>query len=360
MLSALRVKLFVMAKVFERSLIERQPTATAFFGSAIGEDRLHHAYIFTGGDMSDKWLVTRRITQYLNCAREQKATTGSCFTNAIEPEEACQNCRWIEESKHPQAWFELKDSESVSGIISVERARQVSEELAKTSNYRRAVIVEDGSQDVFHRPAANALLKTIEEPRARSLFFLFARSIEQVLATIVSRCQVVPFRRDGNEMMGPFALLSQGQKDLISRAVSCRGAQNAPSPEVMNKLKSFKQKPFFEWSRRYSAAHAGKPKARAEGELAIAVSEALELAKQMNDLIDDEIEAEVVIDSAVLTELEIIGTRALADPTFSSYLSRLFTLQEQAKTQIDRYVSRKAAVDSFVLDWDELRNNFIV
>src|SRR5262249_46335007 len=107
----------------------------------------------------------------------------------------CQNCRWIIKNEHPQAIISLSaEATSKSGKIPVEKARSIGEELTKTSPYIRVVVIADADQDSFHRPAANALLKTIEEPRTASIFLLFADAVELVLPTVVSRTQVIPFR----------------------------------------------------------------------------------------------------------------------------------------------------------------------
>lgn len=336
-----------MAIVFDQALSKSQPMVTKFFSSALEQGKLAHAYLFVGGNTRDKWLTVRQIALYLNCSDPQKETVGSCGIREINEQSRCQSCRWILEGKHPQAWFELKDPESTTIVIPVDRARQVSAELAKTSTHKRVIIVEDASQEVFHRPAANALLKTIEEPRGVLLFAFFARSVEQVLATIVSRCQVVPFRRDGEEMIGPIALVSQGEKNVIARSLS-------EHSELVPLVASMKERRFFDWSK----ARVGKTYGRhltGESEHAIAVADALDFGKMMSELIENDHDMDAVIDGAVLTELEIIGTRAVKEPVMSSYFRNLSQLADDAKAHLRRYVTKKAAVDSFVIDWTELR-----
>ncbi len=344
-----------MAVVFSSSLIKSQPTVTTFFSSALEQGKLAHAYLFVGGNVEDKWLTARQIGLFLNCTNPQRETLGSCGIRDIPDETRCQSCRWIMEGKHPQAWFELKDPESTTIKIPVERARQISAELAKTSNYNRVIVVEDASQDIFHRPAANALLKTIEEPRGILFFAFFARSVDQVLTTVVSRCQVVPFRRDGQELVGPIALAAQGSEEAIPRLMK-------EHKDLIPIVQSMKTRKFFDWSRARSGKQRRLPHelhAQGPSEKAIAMFEALEFSKMIVGLIKDDHDTDAIIDGAVLTELEIIGTRAVSEPKVSGYISRLVTLAEEAKTQLRGYVTPKAAVDSFVVEWASLRSRTI-
>ncbi len=358
-----------MALVFEHSLKERQTAAASFFEAAVNENRLHHAYLLVGGEADDKLLVARRIAQFFNCssialdttaaaaagARESQKSLPPCYLRASEPESWCQNCRWIEEGKHPQAWFRLAPGEistgsasSTSSVVSVEQARQISQELAKTSSFKRVVVVEESGQDVFHRPAANALLKTIEEPRDPAFFFFFAPSQDQVLATIVSRCQVVPFQRDGRKTLGPLAYINQGGKDVLEKMLG----HDQP---VLEAVKPLRSSPFFDWSRKLTQ-QKGHAHVMGETEHASSVSQALQLAKTINALIDDDLAAEPILDGTILIELEIIGSTAMSNPSFSQYSRQLLSRLEETKDQLSHYVSRKAAVEAFMLEWVSLRN----
>ncbi|MDZ4832673.1 MAG: hypothetical protein SGJ27_02615 [Candidatus Melainabacteria bacterium] len=344
-----------MAVVFNSALIKSQPTVTTFFTSALAQGKLAHAYLFVGGNVEDKWLAARQIALYLNCTDDKRETLGSCGIREIANETRCQSCRWILEGKHPQAWFELKDPDATTIKIPVERARQISAELAKTSHYNRVIIVEDASQEIFHRPAANALLKTIEEPRGVLFFAFFARSVDQVLTTVVSRCQVVPFKQDGQALVGPIALAVQGSTDTLPRLLK-------DHQELIPIVQSMKNRKFFDWSKARSGKQRRLPHemhSQGPSEKAFAVSEALEFGKVIVGLIGDEHDSDAVIDGAVLTELEIIGTRAVLEPKISGYLSNLENLADEAKMQLRGYVTKKAAIDSFLIEWVNLRSRTI-
>lgn len=345
-----------MQNLFSADLTERQAVATRLLANGIEQGRLAHALLLTGRAHQDKWLIARQLAAHLNCSREDKLTQGACMlpwqascvdeggsalTELAEPvlkglANACQNCRWLFQDEHPKAWFVLSAEAGKSGKIPVEAARNLSEELARTSNYVRVVIVEEANEAAFHRPAANALLKTIEEPKSPSLFLLFSQTSDDVLTTIVSRCQVVPLNNRIEENVGP-----------ISQIVGLSAGSHLATKGLQRKSDTILQ----ELTEKLGS-HAFVQKLRAGSKDALALSAALQL------LIDDDYEPDAIIDSLVALELKAIGAAKLSQPRSSSYLTKLLKLSEDAKRQIDQYVSKKGVCESFVLTWLDLRQNF--
>ena len=265
---------------------------------------------------------------------------GSALTDLAEPvlkglTSACQNCRWLFQDEHPKAWFVLSAEAGKSGKIPVEAARNLSEELARTSSYVRVVIVEEANEAAFHRPAANALLKTIEEPKSPSLFLLFSQTSDDVLTTIVSRCQVVPLNNRIDENVGPISRIV----GLPTKPLATTGLQRKSDTMLLELTEKL-------------GSHAFVQKLRAGSKDALALSVALQL------LIDDDYEPDAIIDSLVALELKAIGAAKLSQSRSSSYLTKLLKLSEDAKRQIDQYVSKKGVCESFVLTWLDLRQNF--
>lgn len=74
----------------------------------------------------------------------------------------------------------------------------------------------------------------------------------------------------------------------------------------------------------------------------------------LTNMVDDS-DPNAIIDAAVLTEVEIIGTSAANVPLISNYLRFLLASAEQAKLRIEGYVGKKAAIDCFVFEWIEVR-----
>ncbi len=342
-----------MENLFSADLTKRQAVATRLLANGIEQSRLAHALLLTGRAHLDKWFIARQLAAYLNCTKEDKLASGACmvqwqascvneegaaiaeFDQAVLKDltAACQNCRWLFQDEHPKAWLVLSAEAGKSGKIPVEAARNLSEELARTSNYVRVVIIEEANEASFHRPAANALLKTIEEPKSPSLFLLFSQTADDVLTTIVSRCQVVPLNNRIEENVGPIAQLTGRRENPSHNSKSKNAVLGA---ELAEKLGSY--------------AFVQKLKASSK--------DALALSAALQQLIDDDYEPDAIIDCLIAFELKAIGAAKLTGLPASSYLAKLLKLSEDAKRQIDQYVSKKGVCESFVLTWLDLRQNF--
>jgi hypothetical protein len=343
--------------LFTADLTERQGVATRLLANGIQQERLAHALLLTGRAHQDKWLIARQLAAYLNCEKEDKAIVGACMrqwqATCVDEDgsalteldqsvqkglaNACQNCRWLFQDEHPKAWLVLSAEAGKSGKIPVEAARNLSEELARTSHYVRVVIVEEANEAAFHRPAANALLKTIEEPKSPSLFLLFSQTADDVLTTIVSRCQVVPLNNRIEENIGPISrIVGFSAERASASSAAVNGKRQSVIQELTEKL----------------AGHLFVQKLRASSKDALALSAALQV------LIDDDYEPDAIIDSLIALELKAIGAAKLSQLNASSYLVKLLKLSEDAKRQIDQYVSKKGVCESFVLTWLDLRQNF--
>jgi hypothetical protein len=353
---------------FSTELSARQPVASRLLANAIGAGRGAHAILLTGRALSDKWLIARQLTAFLNCQLESKYERGSCLLPYIservlvhDPEAspsggpgsasgkelgeqikwldnktfslACQNCRWLFKDEHPKAWTVLSRDAGKSGKIPVESARNLSAELARSSQYLRIVIIDDASDSAFHRPAANALLKTIEEPRSNCLFILFGQCEEDVLQTIVSRCQTIPLNNRYEENIGHLAPQSTKFKDSLKQYVS------EEDRELLQGLSS----------EIFLTTQPGKR---------VSVKDALLFGHRLLEVMDDD-NFEKVFDLVINLEIEQLAGIYRTNLIYSRYLESLFTLGEQAKRQWDHYVTKKGVCESFVLSWLQLRQNLI-
>lgn len=351
-----------MQSIFSPALTTIQPVATRLFASAQSSGRMAHAFLLTGRDQASKWLLARQLAIYLNCEKPEKAELGPCLmvgaghsSGRLEEEvlatdellnnqavfsRACQNCRWLYRDTHPKAWYVLSNESGASGKIPVEKARQLSEELSLTTSYVRVVVVDDASESAFHRPAANALLKTIEEPRSNCLFLFFANAVDDVLATIVSRCQVVPLLNSRAENLGILAhvgLLPARKLEAQDEAANKAFWESAVVKELAGET-------FLSEADRHHGARLAQ--------------DALALAHKLHELLEEEHAPEEVFDALLALELRRIKTGKAAN--LARYAGTLVALTEEAKRRVDQYVGKKAVCESFVLSWQQLRQkNFI-
>ncbi len=167
------------AKAIRFSEILGQDRAKAIVQCAISKGRIPHAYLFTGIAGVGKTSLGRAIAAYLNC----KTAVDS------EPCGECGSCKQIRSSGHPNLIVVRPDGES----IKIEQIRDIQESMrfSPLSGKYRVVIMDQA--DTMTEEAANAFLKTLEEPPQGNLLILNAIEPDNLLPTIVSRCQRVSF-----------------------------------------------------------------------------------------------------------------------------------------------------------------------
>ncbi|MCD6058157.1 MAG: polymerase subunit gamma and tau [Thermomicrobiales bacterium] len=153
--------------------------------NAVRLERVAHAYLFSGPRGTGKTTTARVLAKAINCLHEDPGQ---------RPCNACPNCLAINAGASPDI-IEI-DAASNRGIDDIrdlrERVRYAPAQLRS-----KVYIIDEAHQ--ITGAAANAFLKTLEEPPAHTRFILATTDPEQLLPTIVSRCQRFDFRRVGAE-----------------------------------------------------------------------------------------------------------------------------------------------------------------
>lgn len=158
----------------------------ALLQASILHDRVAHAYLFFGEHGIGKRLAALRFTQALNCDSD----TGPEGLDACG---SCQSCRQIEALTYPDLIVVEPEQERATPQIKIEQIREVREHIVyRPLIGRRKVCVIDEA-DRMTLSAANALLKTLEEPPAHSLFLLITSRPSALPVTVRSRCQGLRF-----------------------------------------------------------------------------------------------------------------------------------------------------------------------
>jgi len=153
--------------------------AVEHLSRAIQHNRMRHAYLLTGPTQIGKTTLARAFAMALNCTGEQVPCGGQC-----------RACKLIGKDSH----LDVSIIESESGTLKIEQVRELQQILALRpyeARYRVAILRR------FHEAlpaAANALLKTLEEPPPGVVLILTASSADLLLPTIVSRCQPLHLR----------------------------------------------------------------------------------------------------------------------------------------------------------------------
>jgi len=157
-----------------------QDTVVRALKQSLRTNTLVHAYLFTGAQGLGKINAARAVATHLMC---QQTTAGGCGS--------CYICTRLENNTHPD--FAVFEPAGAGGYL-VEQIRELNyrAQLAPAEAERKIFVIRD--VDLFNDSAANAFLKTLEEPSESTIFILLSHSQEAVLATIKSRCQVYRFR----------------------------------------------------------------------------------------------------------------------------------------------------------------------
>jgi DNA polymerase-3 subunit delta' len=162
--------------------IRGQEAARRTFLAAFGRGRLGQSYLLAGPDGVGKRLFAKELAKALLCDRPPAPLT-ACGE--------CPACAQVEAGTHPDV-LSLRTPEG-KHELPVGSMREFCSQLAlkPVRGPRKVGIVEDA--DDFNEEAANAFLKTLEEPPPGALLLLVATDADRQLPTILSRCQVVRF-----------------------------------------------------------------------------------------------------------------------------------------------------------------------
>jgi DNA polymerase III subunit delta' len=191
-----------------------------FLANAYASGKMHHAFLFDGpmgiGKASLAFIFARHIVAHPNFAEAAHHLDGTATRSTI---------RQIAMGAHPQVMHLTRPIDPKTGKhktqLTVDETRKIGHFLSHTvaGNGYRVVIVDPVND--MNANAANALLKNLEEPTARTVFILIAQSSGRLLPTIKSRCMSLRFQaldaqamRNALEHLG----LSEGSEALIDRS----------------------------------------------------------------------------------------------------------------------------------------------
>ncbi|MFZ3131073.1 MAG: DNA polymerase III subunit delta' [Desulfosporosinus sp.] len=206
----------------------------ALLEKAARENRLAHLLLFHGGSALHQRETALRLAQILNCS--QPTPEGPC--------QECFACHKISSGNHPDVLW-LKPLKTTIGIEQVLVWQQKVYFKHYEGNYKVSVIERADSVTL---PAANALLKVIEEPPERTVIILCAQNAEGILPTIQSRAQLVyfPDLTEENWLTG----LGEADQQEAARAFRLSGKNQNLATAILEHGVSLLQ----EWIERFRTA----------------------------------------------------------------------------------------------------------
>ena len=149
----------------------------------VAQRRERHAYLITGPSGVGRRTLALRFAQALNC--NQPPIPGQACRK-------CATCKRIEQMQHPD--LTVVEAEQEGATLKIDQIRELQHSLSLApyeARYRVALLLRF---EEAHISAANAMLKTLEEPPPQVVVILTARSAESLLPTIVSRAEMIKLR----------------------------------------------------------------------------------------------------------------------------------------------------------------------
>ncbi|MBS3918108.1 MAG: DNA polymerase III subunit gamma/tau [Deltaproteobacteria bacterium] len=188
-------------QVFEDVIGQRPITQT--LQNAISQNRVSHAFLFSGARGVGKTSTARILAKALNCQKGPQ----------INPCNDCANCKEITDGTSMDV-IEI-DGASNRGI---EEIRELKENVRYTPAKSRHKIYIIDEVHMLTREAFNALLKTLEEPPSHIIFVFATTEPHKIPATILSRCQRYDFKRIPlKEMVGNLKQIVEREGIQISQ-----------------------------------------------------------------------------------------------------------------------------------------------
>jgi DNA polymerase-3 subunit delta' len=166
--------------------------------AALAGNRLAHGLLIHEDPGAGGLELARWIAQTVNCLDAARAPCGEC-----------QPCRWIAADQHPDVTRLSPEGDSTQ--ILIQSVRDLAADLALTAHGRGYKVAIIAPAEAMNHFAANALLKTLEEPPSRTLMLLVTSQPSRLLPTLRSRCSRL-------RLLGP------SREDAASWLASARGA----------------------------------------------------------------------------------------------------------------------------------------
>jgi DNA polymerase-3 subunit gamma/tau len=160
--------------------------------NALLNQKLSHAYLFSGPRGTGKTTLAKIFAKALNCE-----------TSPSEPCGVCENCKALQDNRHPDV-IEI-DAASNNGVDEVRELIDKVKYAPIKGKYKVYIIDE---VHMMTSGAFNALLKTLEEPPSHVLFILATTEPHKILPTILSRCQRFDFGKvNANDLRNRLELI---------------------------------------------------------------------------------------------------------------------------------------------------------
>lgn len=172
---------------------------------ALDSGTLPHAYLFSGMGGIGKRLIALKLAEALQCSSTDSKPCGRCA-----------GCKKIKEGNHP----DLIELQADGKFIKIDQIRGLQKRLGlRPFEGKATVCIIDGAEKM-NLSAANALLKTLEEPPQGTYLILLTENMRQVISTVISRCRRLSFNPLSADVISSMLIKDKGIAEKDAKAAA--------------------------------------------------------------------------------------------------------------------------------------------
>lgn len=278
--------------------------------NAIKNNKISHAYLFSGPRGTGKTSIARIFAKALNCTNLQDN----------EPCDNCVSCKEISQGYNPDV-IEI-DAASNNGVDEIRDIREKVKFLPSGSKYKVYIIDE---VHMLSGGAFNALLKTLEEPPKHAVFILATTEPQKLPATIISRCQRFEFKalsiNEINERLRE--ICANEGVNITEEALNCIGES---AEGAMRDALSILDQAISYGNKSITIDDINGVTGSLSFEKMITLTEAIEernvhsAISQLNELISSGKEVSKIVNSLLVFYRDVLLYKSVGDTGFSKYI----------------------------------------
>jgi len=213
-----------------------QSQAVELLNQAINQNRLAPAYLFAGIDGIGRTIAARCFIEQLFCSNlpaQQQAHTQNLLRQGNHPDVLWVEPTYLHQGQRLSAAEAAEKGlkRKAPPIIRTEQIREIAQFLSRRSAIAPRLIVIIEQAETMAESAANALLKTLEEP-GKATIILISPSVDALLPTLVSRCQKIPFYRLNLEQLAQVLRQTGNETILQQYPAIIDTAQGSPGQAI--------------------------------------------------------------------------------------------------------------------------------
>lgn len=179
--------------------------------NAVQTNNVLHSYLFVGIQGIGKSLFAKEFAHMILCSSKQE-----------RPCKTCKSCLEFQGESHPD-FLQIEPEDGKT--IKIEQIRYLQEKIAEkpVTSEKKVYIIQEC--DKMTKEAANALLKTLEEPPSYAVLILMTANESKLLVTIKSRCTKIAFQSLSEEEIKTYLKSQNNEQNMTSHMIKqCQGS----------------------------------------------------------------------------------------------------------------------------------------